>query len=563
LSTRDGGFGVVRSEVRVNGPIGVERLDVLVCRMIGGDLVEASLGRILQLDDPSVHCRLHEILCRRLEADRTVRPEKEGAVVDDSFLQAANHQRIVPVCRLHVGKWYVCTAVATVTHLAEEVHCDFEPLGIGDDVSLMKTSVVLAVDCAFSVEILRGTTDSEREVLVIREDVVLVGIATRDERAVRERSTGNRLEAGNRKNRSVIELLIGKFAECIAGFLGLVRQLESLVLALGIVDVLADGAHGNEVAVGEKHGDRLAGTAFLELEVEMESLGGTGTPDFSEDQPLANSIALVDSDGIVLHVCVARAEVVAMINDHAIAPRSAPAGLLHGTFSSSEDGLALILVAGQAEIPAVLAVIASGMTPRADVVVRAVVLAVALVVADLAVTRPRLGDFPVVLGVERNLEAGRTAAAVVHGIEIVALIRGVVDDLIDRVVVVVGVLHLLVVGTVSAVVVVVDFRGLARRSERDDRGHDDQKTVTHDRLLLSLHFFVSMDRPRKSFQINQIKLNQDVKEHLVNSSFFRTFTGIESIRRNAGNQRRSAHLPAKSNIYKINPKQKNQRNKIL
>jgi len=371
----------------------------------------------------------------------------------------------------------------------------------------MKTSIVLAVECAFSVEILRSIADRGVERFVIREDVVFLSIAARDERATRKRSTRNRLDAGNRKSRAIVELLLGKLGDETAGFLRLVRQLESSVIALGIGDVITHDTNRNTVAVSEALGDRLAVLAVLELEVKMRTGRiGSGISDLPDDEALAHAIAIFHGDGIVLHVRVARADVVAVIDDNVVAPRIARSSILDDAFGGCQHRLALVIVAGQAEVPAVLTIGASRMAPRTDIRLRPVVLAVALVVAELAVARPRLGHFPLVLGVERNLEVGRDVA---QRERLDAVDRVVTRFVADAV----GVGHLLVVEVVDG------FRDLARRSEREDHGHDDENDRTHDvSFLLLLQFLPPWNIPRKSFQINQIKLNQDVKEHLVNSS---------------------------------------------
>jgi len=500
LSARDGSFRIVGSEIRVDCRIRIKRFDVLVGRMIVRNLVEASGRGILQLDDSGIHSRSHEELRRHFETEGSVGPEEERAVVEDVFLQTTDHKRIEPVRRFHVGKWNISAVVSAVAHLFEEVHRNLEPFRDGDDVALMKPAVVLAVDRTFSIEILRGFADRGIEVLVIGKEMVFFRIATRDERAVRERSARNRLDAGHGKSRSVIELLLGEFTEEITGFLGLVCQHESRVLARGSVDVLADHALWSGISVGEELGNRNFGLAVLELEVEMRPFGRTGISDFSENQPLADSVAFLDGDGIVLHVGVTRADVVAVIDDHAVAPRSTPAGFLDGAFSGCQNELAIVIFSGQVEVQAVLARRKSGMSPIAHVGI-GLSFSVSLFRAILAVARPRLSDFPVILGVERNLEVGRdTATAVVHGQE-VFLVRGVLDD--------VAVGHLLVVGTESADVDVVHFRDLASAHERENHGHDGENDVTHDKspFLLPLPFLP----PRKfSAEILSNQPNQTI-----------------------------------------------------
>ena len=372
----------------------------------------------------------------------------------------------------------------------------------------MKPSVVLAVERAFSIEILRGTTDRGSEGLVIGEGVLLVGVAVRDERAVRERSAGDRLDAGHRKSRSLAEILLRELPEDIAGPLGLVRQNQSGILALVVlvlVDVIAENALGDAVAIGEELGDGRGIGALLELEVEMELSGASRIADLPEDQPLADSIALVDGDGIGLHVGVPGTDVVAMIDDHAIAPRRTPSGLLDRTFGSGENRLAFVIFAGQAEVQAVLAGGENGMSPIADVGIL-LPATVPLLGAVLAVLGPRLGDSPVVLGVERNLEVGRDATTTtIHGLEVVLLVREVVDGIVDGLVTAaVGTLNLLARGTVGADVGVVDLRDLARRNEHDDRGHEDRTTGTHDvSLLLPLHFARASVEPSTKALSNQ------------------------------------------------------------
>jgi len=170
-------------------------------------------------------------------------------------------------------------------------------------------------------------------------------------------------------------------------------------------------------------------------------------------------------------VGVTGADVVAVIDDHAVAP-SIIFHTLHDSIGSRQHRLALVRIAGKTEIPAILTVGTSGMSPRTHVGIDilAEALAVALVVAELAVARPRLGHFPLVFGIERNLEVGRDVAQR-ERLDAVLLVGAEVADFVAGAV---GVLHLLIVE------VVVGIRGLARRSERENHAHDEENDVTHD-----------------------------------------------------------------------------------
>lgn len=309
------------------------------------DPSEVPLCGILELDHIATYRRFHQHLGALREDERFVGSKAGTCVADDPVGESAAHDVVEPVRRTNVRERFGGLASR---HVSEQVHDDLEALRPRDVVFRPESSGAGSTHHALSPQVLdrRGRFFIERSEIAERRRALVR--ATGEPRTVRQTATSATEPA--------------PIHDSIAALLLDVGELQCGVGAVG-VDVVALLAHGHIVAIGEAHPQRVLGRALLELEVQVWIIVGRSA-DLRDLQALTDLLFLLNQDRAVLEMTVAGADVVAVIDDHGVAPTTrlvAAIGILttdvfHHAIGRGQSGHAEVGIARQAKVPAVLAV---------------------------------------------------------------------------------------------------------------------------------------------------------------------------------------------------------------